>query len=382
MNRSVMFFVGSLAVVTCWPGMTRSAVAGPLEDFYAFEEQMAQAQDAYDEARNAIEEKEGDKAEEALKKLPDPRPDLLKKMDAMADQYLGKPDGAFMAMASFGWSWNLDLDSPNLLSRFERVVKTYPDEAQLVDVLPDALNAALAIEKPERWAEAVARLAKTTKDKDIKTIALLTLGQLHLATQKPSEATVEFKAVLALEPEKELAAVARGYLYEIEHLQVGKPAPEFTTKTVDGREVSLKSLRGKAVLLDFWATWCGPCVVEIPHLKEAAEKLSGKPFEILAVSLDDERVMLTATIEQRKLPGIQTWDPTSWDEHPVRTLYNVQQLPTWYLIDAGGVIRARDPLGKKLIPAVERVLAMSKGTEPTDNPSNDKPRESKAGGGR
>lgn len=366
-HRGLILLIAVPAVAVLWSGVTPAA-GGPLEDFYALEEQMGQAQDAYAEARQAIEEKEGDRAKDSVRKLPDARPDILRKMDAMADQYLAKPDGAFMAMAAFGWSWNLDIDLDHLLSRFDRVVKSYPDEPQLVDVLPDALNTANHLERPGPWADAVSRLVKATKDKDVKMIGLLTLGQLHLANQKPGDATAAFKGLLALDPEKDMAAVAKGYLYEIEHLQIGMPAPDFKTKTLDGKEVSLESLRGKTVLLDFWATWCGPCMAEIPHLKAVAEKLKGKPFSILAVSLDDEKAMLTATIEQSELPGIQTWDPTEWDEHPVRKLYNVQQLPTWYVIDAEGIIRARDPLGEKLVPAVERVLVKSEGGGSSEKP--------------
>ncbi len=96
---------------------------------------------------------------------------------------------------------------------------------------------------------------------------------------------------------------------------------------------------------------------EIPHLKAAVSRLKNKPFEILAISLDDDRHDLVSVIKGAKVPGIHTWESTGWDENPVRNLYNVQNMPTWYLIDATGVIRARDPLGSELIPAVEAILA-------------------------
>lgn len=346
----------------------RPANAGPLEDFYALEGEMAEAQESRAEAVHALYEKEGEKAREAIEQLSDVRPAILNRMDVLTDRQVGKDDGAFMAMASFGWSWNLDVDLPNLLSRFDRVVRYFPNEPQLVDVFPDALNAALALGKPALWAESIARAVKLTRVKDIKAMALLTLGQLHLATQKPAEATSALKRLIAMSPGKDITTSAKGYLYEVEHLQNGMIAPNFTTKTLGGKEVSLKSLRGNVVLLDFWATWCGPCMAEIPHLKEAAKKLSGKAFKILAVSLDDEKAMLTAAIKQRKIPGVQTWDSTEWDDHPVRKLYNVQQLPTWYLIDARGIIRGRDPMGDKLIPAIEAVLPPSKSAARTARP--------------
>lgn len=85
-------------------------------------------------------------------------------------------------------------------------------------------------------------------------------------------------------------------------------------------------------------------------------RLKGKPFEILAISLDDDRDALVDMIKRAKVPGLHTWVPIEWDDHPVRQLYNVQSMPSWFLIDAKGVIRARDPFGKELIPAVEAAL--------------------------
>lgn len=86
-------------------------------------------------------------------------------------------------------------------------------------------------------------------------------------------------------------------------------------------------------------------------------RLKNKPFEILAISLDDDRHELVSVIKGARVPGIQTWESNGWDENPVRKLYNVQNMPTWYLIDTKGVIRARDPFGKELISAVEVIFA-------------------------
>ena len=85
-------------------------------------------------------------------------------------------------------------------------------------------------------------------------------------------------------------------------------------------------------------------------------RLKGKPFEILAVSLDDTREELVEVVRQKKVPGLQTWDKAGWN-NPLSTLYNIQTIPTWYLIDSQGVIRGRDPFGEKLVPAVEALLA-------------------------
>ena len=94
---------------------------------------------------------------------------------------------------------------------------------------------------------------------------------------------------------------------------------------------------------------------EIPHLKTAVSRFKDKPFEILAVSCDDDRTALTNLLKLREPPGIQTWHKKG-PANPAAELYNVQGYPTWYLVDAGGVIRARDAFGDALIPAVEKAM--------------------------
>lgn len=78
-------------------------------------------------------------------------------------------------------------------------------------------------------------------------------------------------------------------------------------------------------------------------------------FEILSISADDHREALESLLKTIKIPGIQTWDLKD-DKYPIVELYNIQGFPTWYLLDANGVIRARDPLGDALIPAIEAAL--------------------------
>ena len=85
-------------------------------------------------------------------------------------------------------------------------------------------------------------------------------------------------------------------------------------------------------------------------------RLKGKPFEIVAFSLDDTREIPVHMLQKMKMPGIQTWDKEG-RENPIGKLYNAAILPTWYLLDENGVIRARDPFGRKLIPSVEAALA-------------------------
>ena len=94
---------------------------------------------------------------------------------------------------------------------------------------------------------------------------------------------------------------------------------------------------------------------EIPHLQAAVSRLKDKPFEILSISLDDSASDAEAMVAAMSFPGIHTWE-LEGELYPVAEKYNVQSMPTWYLVDQKGVIRARDSQGDKLIPALESIL--------------------------
>ena len=195
----------------------------------------------------------------------------------------------------------------------------------------------------------------------IKVSAYDALGALRLAAGETGPAKEAFESVIKLSPDNELAQRAKGYIFEIEHLQPGMVAPVFTARTLDGAEFSSASLRGTPFLLNFWASWCPRCVGEVPELKAAVQTMQekGRPFEVVAVSIDEDDKSVAATAQAVGMPGI-ILRPEGGFEHPVAKLFNVQSMPTWYLIDAEGIIRARDPLGKKL-PAALEALEKAKG---------------------
>ena len=121
---------------------------------------------------------------------------------------------------------------------------------------------------------------------------------------------------------------------------IGKPLGlSFTA--VDGRKIDLKDLSGKVVLIDFWATWCGPCVAEVPNLKKVYETYHAKGFEILGISLDDKKADLLAFTQKHEMPWPQYFDGKHWNNE-ISFRFGISSVPTAWLVDKKGVLRYTD----------------------------------------
>ncbi|MRG44379.1 redoxin domain-containing protein [Chitinophaga sp. SYP-B3965] len=128
---------------------------------------------------------------------------------------------------------------------------------------------------------------------------------------------------------------------------VGKPAPAFTQNDVNDKPLSLTDLKGKVVLLDFWASWCSPCRAENPNMLKQYKIYKDKGFEILSVSLDSKKEPWVEAIAQDGLPWLHVSDLKGWSNAAGR-LYGVRGVPACYLIDRDGKIIATDVRGEKL----------------------------------
>lgn len=138
---------------------------------------------------------------------------------------------------------------------------------------------------------------------------------------------------------------------------IGKNAPDFTQNNPDGNPVSLSDFLGKYVLLDFWASWCGPCRQENPHLVKAYAAYKDKGFEILGVSLDnkDGKEAWVNAIEKDGLTWTQVSDLNAWN-NAVARFYGVRAIPQSFLIDPQGIIIAQDLRGEALKKKLEEIF--------------------------
>lgn len=220
-------------------------------------------------------------------------------------------------------------------------------------------------------------VAEKATDKSLKGVALYLVGNA-LAEQADEvdneqkaqdltnqaiayyEKAIQDAGDVELGREGKLSDVIGDELVALKTLGIGKPAPDVQgTNLETGHKTKLSDFKGKVVLLDIWATWCGPCKAMIPHERELKERLKDKPFVLLSVSADDEKATLEEFLKTTKMPWTHWWDGA---DSEVIKKYRVRAFPTLYLIDAKGVIRKKfigAPSNEVLDKAVDELVSQA-----------------------
>jgi thiol-disulfide isomerase/thioredoxin len=134
------------------------------------------------------------------------------------------------------------------------------------------------------------------------------------------------------------------------------PLPAFDAKDVRGAAISSKDFAGRVVVLDFWATWCGPCIGELPNVIELSKKFAGPDFALVGVSLDEDGLALADFLEKRGMSWTQICDLRGFDGALPRA-FNVRGIPDTLVVGRDGRIVARGLRGDDLTRAVEKALS-------------------------
>lgn len=145
-----------------------------------------------------------------------------------------------------------------------------------------------------------------------------------------------------------------------DELAPGKPFPDFQETDLNGAPLSISKFKGKVVLVDFWATWCGPCIAELPNVKECYNKYHDKGFDVVGISLDQGRDVLEKFIEKEKLPWTQLFEDDvhkgeGWS-HPMVRYYGINAIPAAILLDKEGKVVSMAARGEDLPKLVEKLL--------------------------
>ena len=264
-------------------------------------------------------------------------------------------------------------DYDALIEKLRTFIKTYP-KYRRVDEAYYFLGSILV--ELQRTEEGIAVLEELIRDYPFATYvepSLLTLGLAHDKISEHNKADTLYEK-LANHPKYRsgrYAGTARQLLEQDKTQRTGeissspgmsptpsrnqfvnRPAPDFRVMDTRGEELTLEQYRGQVVLLDFWATWCGPCIAEMPNVKLAYAKHRDRKFQIIGISLDSSIAPLEAYIQREGIEWRQYLDSTG----KISGLYNVRAIPSTFLIDGTGIVRRVNLRGLALESAVAELV--------------------------
>lgn len=247
-------------------------------------------------------------------------------------------------------------------AQVKKATENLADDSPLWGEILDSVSTAyFKDDRAEEFHELLIQLENRLVEDRSRSKLLLRLGESLARKDLGQQAKVRFNSVIEIAASQRHVERAERSVYELEMLNIGQLAPDFSSDTIDGKTIRLSELRGKVVLLEFWATTCGPCVKEIPQLTQLYGNVDANEFQLLGITNDHNQETIVQFVKKAGNNWPQIHQPRmDLDGRPVNgeimNAYNVSSLPRYFLIDRNGKIAFKDLRGDDLSAAVESMV--------------------------
>ena len=245
------------------------------------------------------------------------------------------------------------------LGKKEEVAKLVEKMKELASSVKDFKAVALAVARQKGSAQAgkafLETIAKTVTDDKEKKAGLLLATTMFADPRDKETLEATLKKIVEEFPGTKAARTAENRLRAL-NLAEGQPPLDLSQfKDIDGKPIKMEDYKGKVLLIDFWATWCGPCMHELPNVLEAYKKYHDKGFEILGISFDTDREKFEKVIKEKGMTWRHYFDGKGWGNE-IGALYNVRAIPHTILVGRDGKIAAINIRGERLIEMVRELV--------------------------
>ena len=226
-------------------------------------------------------------------------------------------------------------DAENLLDRFKSVMKPHGEDIMRFRDYWTLVEMLKVVGKHEEALQLLQHLEKTEKENLFIRSIFREIAMIH-----EEKGNVELAKAYFLKADSKLA-------------MIGKSAPDFSSTDINGNPITLKDYRGKVVLLDFWATWCGPCIAEMPNVKKIYNTHKDMGFVVIGISLDNDASEVCDFLKECELPWRQIFD--GQDGH-LKKLFQIRGIPSLWLIDREGKVISYKTRGAALRKLVNEAV--------------------------